>query len=425
MPKEYNNDHLHVTVDRKPDCIVELAIVANSEIGQKTYKKALKNVSKEVSFPGFRKGKAPDTMVKSKYGPQIDREFKEIFLNDSVKQALDLCKLCPWNQKEQIKAEINEASVEKGGNFKVSFECFPEIPDINPSEIEVEKVEPKEIKEADVEKHILSLRYHHAEWNEVSDRPIQENDRIEVTIEIVDDENSPEKSHNHFHVAKDYLEDWLHDFFIGKKLGDSEEATPPTKEGVTSKNVRITIDKISATELEEMTDEFVKKFGAESVVEFQTRVTEHLKRQEEDNARNQLHSMIQQKLTDKYLFDVPSSLINNERQNLLTEMIESFKHSNYTDEAIQKQKDGLEELAVRNAIKNLRTHYILLKISDDQKFNVSREEMMNELIKHSIKADGTIDMDMVQNADQYSAPIIRRLQLEKAMEYLADNVTIK
>jgi len=164
VPEEFQNDKIQLTVNRKPDCIVELTIIANPAFGQESYKKALKNVSKEVSFPGFRKGRAPDTMVESQYRPQIDREFKEIFLNESVKQALDLCELYPWNRSEKIKADMDEASVEKGGKFTVTFESFPEIPDINPADITIEKIEPKKITDEDVEKHINALRYHHSEW---------------------------------------------------------------------------------------------------------------------------------------------------------------------------------------------------------------------------------------------------------------------
>lgn len=424
MTEEFKSENLTVTVNRQPDCVVEMELAAKPEMAEKTYKKALKNISREVSFPGFRKGKAPDSMVESKYGPQIDREFKELFLNDSVKQALDLTKLFPWNQSEKIKADINEASREKGGLFKIKFETFPEIPEIKPADLEVKGVESKELKDEDIDRHILSLRYHHSDWKEVEDRPIRENDRVEVTVAIADDEND-EKSKNRFHIHKDFTEDWLYDLLLDKKLGESFEATPPEKEEGTPKKVNITVDKIMEADLVPLDEEFVKKFGAENPEDFKKKVSDHLKHQVEERATQQFHAMIQQELTEKYHFDVPSSLINQERQNLLTEMIENLKESNYSDEAIQQQKDSMEELALRNAIKNLRTHYILLKIADEQKFNISREEMMNELIKHSIQPDGTINMEMVQQSDKYSAPIVRRLQLMKAMEYLADKVTRK
>ena len=423
MPEEFQNDKIQLTVNRKPDCIVELTIIANPAFGQESYKKALKNVSKEVSFPGFRKGRAPDTMVESQYGPQIDREFKEIFLNESVKQALDLCELYPWNRSEKIKADMDEASVEKGGKFTVTFESFPEIPDINPADITIEKIEPKKITDEDVEKHINALRYHHSEWKEVSDRPCEENDRIEVTVEGVDDEE-PQKRQSEFQLDKNIIEEWLFDLMIGKKVGDSEETTPPNEQG-DPKKVKITIDKIKAAELKELDEEFVKTFGTESVEDFTKKIQEFLARQEEEKIENLTHQAIEQILTTDYSFDVPASLIDQERHGILTDMVEHLKRSGLSDEQLKAEKDEMEATALKQALHNLRNHYILLKIAEDQKFNISREEITNELIKGSVQPDGTLNMEMVNNPEQYAAPIMRRLQLIKAMEYLAENVTIK
>jgi len=423
VSENFQNDHIELTVNRKPDCVVEMTIIANPEFGKKNYQKAIKNISKEVSFPGFRKGRAPDDMVKSKYGSQIDREFKEIFLNESVRHALDLCSLYPWNRSEKIKAEIDEASTDKGGKFTVTFECFPEIPEVTPADITIDKVESNEVGDEDIEKHIRGLRYHHAEWNEVTDRPAEENDRVELTVKEVDGEN-PKDRKSEIQLSKDDLDDWLFDLIIGKKVGDSTETTPPEQEG-DPKKVEITVDKILAADLKELTDEFVTNFGAETVDDFKTKVKEYLDRQEQERVENLIFQAIQQKLLEQYPFDVPASLMKQEKETVLRGMLERLKQSGYSDAAIQAQKDELEQSANNQALLNLRNHYILLKVAEDQKFQTSREEMMNELIKSSIQADGTLNMEMVNNPDQYAEPVMRQLQLLKAMEYLAKNVTIQ
>ncbi len=423
MSEELQNENIEVVVTRKPNCLVELAIKAAPSFGEAQYKKALKNVRKEVTFPGFRKGRAPDEMVKKQYGPQIDREFKELFLNESVKAALDLCRLYPWNRSERIKAEVNEASLEKGGKFTVSFESFPEIPDIDPQEIAIEKNEAQEITGKDVERHITALRYHHSEWKEIDSRPVRENDRVEVTVTFPDEENAdPEQ--NEFMVNKNNIEDWLYEVLIDKKVGDSLEVTPPSDDGKADQ-VAITIDKIKEAELKELDEEFLKKFNVESLDQFQEKIRDYLSQQEADRVENLTHQAIEKELVTKYPFEIPGSLLEQEKQSLLQNMVEQLKNSQHSDEEIAQRTDELEHTAHHQALHNLRNHYILLKIAEKQQFDVSREEVMEELIKGSLQANGSLNMEAIYNPDKYAGPIIRRLQLIKAMEYLAENVAMK
>ncbi len=424
MTENFKDETHDITLTRKDDCVVEMKIAASPETAEDSYKKALKNVGKEVSFPGFRKGKAPDKMVLSKYGPQVEREFKELMLNESVRRAMQLTEIYPWNRTEKIKADIEEASREKGGRFYVEFETFPSVPEVDPAEIEIKKIEAKEITDEDVEKHIRSLQYSNAEWEDANDRPVQDDDFVEVTIKTDDAER-----HGSFHVNKEHVEEWLYEFFIGKSVGEAGEATPPKPEGseaeaAEQKAIEITIDKIKVPKLGELDDEFAKKYSAENMDDLKSKVRDYLEKQEKDRVKNQLHAVVQQKLTENYPFDIPASLKESERVNILNHLIQNYKQQQYSDEEISQIKDKLEEIAEQKAVSNIRTHYILLKVIDQKDFTVPKEEVMNELIQQSFKPDGTIDMDMVNNPDKHSAPIVRQLQMAKAMEYLAENVKI-
>lgn len=416
MSENYKNEKFDITLTRKPDCLVEIKITATPEAAKESHAKALKNIRKEVSFPGFRKGKAPEKMVLSKYGSQIEREFKELFLNESARQAMQISKTFPWNQSEKVKADIEEASQEKGGRFTIEFEAFPTIPDVDPAKIEIEKIEPPEIDDEAIEKHIRSLQYHNAKWEEVKDRAVQDDDFVEVTIKT---EGSERKGS--FHVNKEHIDEWLYDFFVGKEIGQTNEATPPKPEKGESKPIAITIHKIQVPELSVLDDEFAKKFGADGMEDFRKKVKDYLQRRENEEAENRIHAAIQQKLSESFPFDIPASLKESERVNILNQLIENYKRQQYSDEEISQIKDQLEEVALQRALANVRTHYILLKTIDQQQFKVGKEEIMNELIHQSLKPDGTMDMEMVNNPEKYSSEIVRQLQMVKAMKYLAEH----
>src|SRR5690242_12517421 len=88
----FQNDHLRCTLHQKPACVVEYAVEALEPLVQEARKKAIKKVAKEVSLPGFRKGKAPEQMVVKNFSTQVDKEWQQEIANVTF---LECQKLAP------------------------------------------------------------------------------------------------------------------------------------------------------------------------------------------------------------------------------------------------------------------------------------------------------------------------------------------
>lgn len=436
-PQEFKNDKITVSVRREPGCQIKMEISANAEKAIENWTKALKSVKKQVSFPGYRKGKAPDQMVLKKYENQVQKEFRDQFLNDSAQEAMRLSSLYPWDREGSIKADIVSAEKQDGGKFTLAFESFPDVPEVNPASISIKKVEAKEIGDKEIEEHILSLRYHHATKEDAEGRDtVEHDDYVDVAV-VMEDGSQPERKTT-FHVNDSYLQDWLYSFLIGKKIGETATVTPPKpekKDRLNEENIveqladprpfLVTVNGIKKAKLEDMSDEFAKKYGSDTVEAFKKKVREYLEKQSKEEAKNQIQAEVQEQLTDLANFDLPASLFEKERQESLKNMIDRFKMAQYSDDEITAMKETLEKVADRHAKKALITHYILGKIAEQEKFEVGNEEVMQELIKQSMMHTGQIDPSLFENMDRYAGPIIRRLQLLKAMEYLSDRVSIK
>src|SRR6185369_199393 len=76
-PSEFSNENLKVKVHFKPNCKVELEVHALPPLLKDAYRKAVKVVGREVTLPGFRKGKAPEALVEKSYAKQIDTEWQQ------------------------------------------------------------------------------------------------------------------------------------------------------------------------------------------------------------------------------------------------------------------------------------------------------------------------------------------------------------
>ncbi len=76
-PQILSNENVRFSIHRKPACVVEFDVEATEKLVQTAHKKAIKAVCKEVTIPGFRKGKAPDALVVTKYEPAINKEWEK------------------------------------------------------------------------------------------------------------------------------------------------------------------------------------------------------------------------------------------------------------------------------------------------------------------------------------------------------------
>ena len=105
-------------------CIRELQVTVEAAETNSAYYSVLNKIKKMVAIPGFRKGKAPNSMIEQHYHEYIKDEFLNQQVGEYYKQALDELKLSPVNQ-----GEATDVKWEKGSDLVATyrFEVFPEI----------------------------------------------------------------------------------------------------------------------------------------------------------------------------------------------------------------------------------------------------------------------------------------------------------
>jgi len=142
---EYKNDNLHVKASREPGSRVKLQIDVSPLASQAAYKKAIKNVNKEVTMPGFRKGKAPDNYIVQNYKSHVDQEWKDVLVNIAFQEAIDLVKIYPFGKNSVQRPTIKEASPENGASIVIEYEAEPEVPEVKIDELTVKKIKEQPI----------------------------------------------------------------------------------------------------------------------------------------------------------------------------------------------------------------------------------------------------------------------------------------
>src|SRR5579872_3906440 len=90
---QFQNEHVRVVVHEKPKCRIEFEVEASKALVQEARRKAFREIAKQVSLPGFRKGRAPDELILKKYPSDVDRAWQEAIADAAFRESIKLTKI--------------------------------------------------------------------------------------------------------------------------------------------------------------------------------------------------------------------------------------------------------------------------------------------------------------------------------------------
>lgn len=401
--QEFRNENYTVQVSREPGCKIIFNINVSPKASAEVYKKAIKTVNKEVSMPGFRKGKAPEDFIVSKYGDAIEREWKELTLDTAFHEAMKLAALYPFRKDSVKNAKVNALSRSEDSSLTVEFEAMPTVPDITIDGINIAPVAAEPVKEEKINQIIEDIRYQLAIWNEVSDRPVQEGDFVDIDIMSTDNPEELDLKDTRVEVVKGKIGQWLHDLLIGMTKGEvrdgqsSQEAGKETPEFKPT-NLRITVNSINVSTLPEIDDELAKKAGAESLVAMKERIARDVEKAHDKQAMDKRRQNLIDAIIEKHPFDIPDSLIRKTAHQMIGYRIEKLQEvgdeSLLTAEALEE----MEKKVYEDVKKYYQWQFITHQIAEKEKLQVPQNEILGEVMqRHYLdpkhQGDNTKSMD--------------------------------
>jgi len=443
--QQFKNDNLNVTLVRTPGCKVKLDIHVSPQGTNAAYQKALKNVNKEVNIPGFRKGKAPEAYIVQNYGKFIDQEWREILLQTAFKEALNLTQVYPFNEKGIGRPQIHTISKEEGADFSIDYESYPEIPVIDASSITLKNVSPKPVQEQAVDNAIEEIRMHHAQWEEIADRPIQEGDYVDLDIDALEEEEEVKNicKDTRFKIQEGLTAPWMHKLLIGLNLNETVEglsekqAEEPCEvcedEGSTSHHhhhhsekpfkptrCRMTVKGIKKANLPDLDDALSGKAGAKTVEELRQKIRRELEGQAAEHAYSRMRTQLEDQLTEKFSFDIPASLVKEQiRSRVAHETAELDK--DLSDEEKKQKIQDIQQRIARNVTEAYQLAFISNRIASEHRFEVTQQEIVQEYLYQMVKSEKPI-VHSSMAPEEIHAIIKDFLIRKKTIDFLLDQV---
>jgi trigger factor len=419
---EFKNENIVVLVKRKPGAQCAFHIVVLPLAADVAYSKALKSINKEVTLPGFRKGKAPDPVIIQKFEKQIEQEWRDIVIQTAFQEAIALTGLFPIRKGEARCTEIKELSRTKGARLTIEFEVLPEIPLIDPSEIILKRIQQLPVTESDIEEVLSNIRHHFAKWHDVTDRPIQVGDYVELDVENL--ETEPPESicrDTLFVIEPGKIADWMYHLILGATLGESREAISEKDPILTNPNVefkatkcRLTVKSIKTADLPEFSEELIKQVGAKSLSDLREKIEIDLNRRAEEQASEALHRQLDEYLLGKYQIDIPTSLMQNEKATRQESIEEEMRRDGLQEEEITTRLAALDADLEEQVQKSYSLFFLMHAYAKSRQIAVSAEEVTQELARQVMQGRG--DAFMGRSPEEVKARLTEVLLMRKTRD---------
>lgn len=345
--------------------------------------KQLKNTAK---IKGFRKGKAPRSVLERLFKKDVHKDVSSQLIQDSFMQALEEAGLDVVG-----KPEIDPPGLDKKGPYKYSatVEIKPEIEDIDFKNLTLKKP-MYHVTDEEMDAQLKMLRKNLAKQNPITeDRGVRENDFVLIDYQGFKNGNpfaETQKTENHaMKVGEGKILKEFDDQLMGMKMGDHREIKVKFPEdyfnGILANQeitFKVTLHEIREEVLPEIDDEFAKNFGQyETLKDLKNAITENLDQSYAKRAEQEMNEQIFQSLIKKTEFELPDSMVDYELEGIIKEVESTLSYHNKSLEDQGLSREILLEKHRELAEKKVRRHLILGKIVEQENMTLSDEELEN------------------------------------------------
>lgn len=340
---------MQVSVEKTGELERRMTVQVPSEDIDSKVAGRLNQLRREVRLKGFRPGKVPMNVVRQRYGKQVRDEVLSEVMQSSLEQAIGEQNL---RVAGVTRLEPSPKTEQGGFEFMAVLEVFPEIPELDVSEMTIDKP-TAEITAADLDDMINTLREQRREWNE-ADRAAQAGDRVRLSyVADVDGQRIPDTGYHELAPTLGNLETFpsLAEALEGVSKGDEKslELTFPDNyrhESLAGKTaqVELSIKAVETSSLPEIDDEFASFFGIDGGVEkLRADVERNLNRELKAAVSNKTKNAVIEGLLAKFGdIELPPTSVTQEARQMQAQV-----HSQNQNQGEPPPLDAFRDAAAR------------------------------------------------------------------------------
>ena len=406
---DHHHDHEHEPAPSlNPELTREIEVEVPADEVSKAFKTVTKRYQKLARIPGFRAGKVPESLIRSKFAKEIRQEVLESLVSAPFRKAIDDQKLRPVSEPQLLDMQLADGQPLK---FKAAFEVAPEFDIAGYDSVRVTKPETA-LTDEEYEGELARVLDGHATVEPVEeDRPLVDGDWAEIEFrgevkdlaQTVTEEGVTNASASEPITGQDVLIEVggkntlaaFNDALRGAKAGQELkfEVDYPSDFGdnrLAGKTVGydVTVKSIKRKTYPERDAEFAKQLGNyESWDDFEKGLREHAADRKRDALENGAKDKMLEELIGRYHFPVPESFVQQQVDARLDRGLRALAQQGMTADDMRKLDFGRLRAAQRDqAVNEVKVSMILDKVAETEGVTVSDEDLDRELLMLSIQS---------------------------------------
>lgn len=332
--------------------IVKFNLEVPANVFEDAMQKAFQKNRNKFNIQGFRKGKATRAMIEKLYGESVFfDEAIDLVFSDAYKSAIEDLKL---DVIDRPSIDIDEIGSGKDLKMTVTVQVKPEVKVGDYKALEVKKVE-SEVTDEDINHEIGHMLDNNARLIVVNDRPVKDGDMVLLDFEGKLDGTPFEggtAENFELTIGSGAFIPGFEDQLIGTEIGVEKDIQVTFPEDYQSDDLKgkeavftVKINEIKEKQLPELDDEFVTEATEfETVDELKKSISEKMKSEKEDYAKNTMKNEVVAKLAEITEVEIPEVMIKNEIESMIRDFEQSLSYQGLDLESYYKYSGTNKDL---------------------------------------------------------------------------------
>jgi len=431
---DHDHEHHQHGPSLNPECTREVEIEIPADEVSRAFRTVTKRYQKQARIPGFRAGKVPESLIRTRFAEGLRQDVVESVLPAHFREAIDKAGFKPISQPQVTDLHLEDGQPLK---FKAVFEILPEFSIAGYQDVKVDKPDT-ELTDAEFNAELDRVRDSRSTMEPVTeDRALVDGDWAQITFKgAIQGEPETEQPLSGDDVMIEVggantlpaFNEALRNSKPGQEL--KFEVSYPEDFGerrLAGKTVSydVEVKGIKKKIQPELTDEFAKELGEyEGLEDFKQKLKDHLASDKKRSIEGQTRDKIVEALIAKYQFPVPESLVQQQVDARLDRGLRALAQQGMATEDMRKLDFNRLRSAQRDsAVNEVKGSLLLDRIADEEKIEVTDAEVDRELELLSLQMREPLDTLRQRLTDDGSLARIReQIRREKTGSLLYEKL---
>ncbi len=428
---------MRLQVEKLEKNMAKLTIEVDAAQLDKAIEGAYQKNKKNISVPGFRKGKVPRQMIEKMYGKEV---FYEDAVNALIPQAYaDALDECEEDIVSSPKIEVVQVEAGKPFIFTAEVALKPEVKLGKYKAVKVDKVDV-EVTEEEVNAEIDRERERNARTVSVEDRAVKDGDMTVLDFEGFVDGVAFEggKGENYpLTIGSGAFIPGFEEQLVGAEIGKEVEVNVTFPEEYQAEELKgkaavfkCTIKEIKEKELPELDDEFASEVSEfDTLAEYKEDVKKNLVEKKEKDAKNAKEDAVIEAIVNDSDMEIPEAMLETQQKQMVEDFAQRIQMQGLSMEQYFQFTGSNYEMLVEQvkpqAEKRIKSRLVLEAVVAKEKIEASEEDYMKETEKMAEMYQMEVEKVREMLGEKEKKQIMQDIAIQKAVEFVVKSAKEK